>query len=88
MPIIEQGGIVQLKLMLDDMFFMSEAVVQTLNTWLKKFPQEGPSKTVGENIALLMLQFLAFSLHLLDVNNLKIGAATYLLEGLTKCSVK
>ena len=28
MPIIEKGGIIHLKLMLDEMFFMSEAVVQ------------------------------------------------------------
>ena len=47
MPIIEKGGITCLNIMLDEMFFMSEAVVQVLNTWLKQFPQEGPSKTVG-----------------------------------------
>ena len=47
MPIIEKGGIICLKIILDEIFFMSEAVVQALNTWLKQFTQEGPSKTVG-----------------------------------------
>ena len=50
MPILEQGGIVSLKLILDEMFFMSKAIVQALNAWLKQFSQEGPPKTVGENI--------------------------------------
>ena len=35
LKIIEQGGIVSLKIMLVDMFFMYEAVVQTLQTWTK-----------------------------------------------------
>ena len=88
MPIIEQDGIVSLKLILDEMFFMYEIIVQTLNTWIKPFSQEGPSKTVVENIALLMLHFLACSVHLSDVNRLEIEADTYLLEGITKCSVE
>ena len=50
MPIIEKGGIVHLNLVPDEMLFMSEAIVQALNTWLKQFSQEGPSKIVGENI--------------------------------------
>ena len=40
LPIIDQGGIVRLKLMLDGMLFMSEAVFQALNTWIKQFYQE------------------------------------------------
>ena len=66
------------------MFFMSEAVVQSLHTWIKQFSQEGPSETVGENIALLILHFQACRVHLADVNNLPIESATYLLERLTK----
>ena len=70
------------------MLFMSEAVVQALNNWLKQFPQEVTSKTVGENIARLMLQFMACSVRLSDVNNPPIEADTYLQEVLTKCSVE
>ena len=33
-----------------------EAVFQSLHTWFKQFSLEEPSNTVGENIALLMLQ--------------------------------
>ena len=67
---------------------MSEEVVQALHTWLNFFSQEGPSNTVVENIALLMLQFLSWSVRLSDVNKLTIEAATYLIEGLTKWSVE
>ena len=34
LPILEQGVIVRLKLMLDYMFFMSEIVIQSLHTWI------------------------------------------------------
>ena len=46
LSIIDKGGIVRLNLMLDEMLFMSEAVVKTLNTWLTHFTQEVSSKTV------------------------------------------
>ena len=74
--------------MIDEMFFVHEEVFHTLNAWLKQFSQEGPSKTVGENIAHLMLQFLTYSVRLSDVNTLPTETDTYLLEGLTKCSVE
>ena len=32
MPILDQGNILRLKIMIDEMLFMSEAVVQALNT--------------------------------------------------------
>ena len=84
LPILGKGGIMRLKIILDDIFFMSEAVIQALNTWIFKKSQEGPSKTVGVNIALLILQFLACSIYLSDVHKLTFETATYLLEGLTK----
>ena len=57
---------------------------KALNTWLKQFPQEGTSKTVVENIELLMLQFLDFSVRLLYLNKMPIEADKYRLGGLTK----
>ena len=66
LKILEQGGIVRLKIMIGEMLFMSEAVLQALHTWLKQFYQEGSSKTVGENIALLMLQLMASRFRLAD----------------------
>ena len=66
--------------MLDDIIFMYEAVLQSINTRLKPFYQEGTSKTVGENIALFMLQFLSCSVRLLNMNKITIEAATYLLK--------
>ena len=88
MSILEQGGIVRLKIIFDDMFFMYEAISQALNTWLKQLPQEGTSKTVGENKSLIVLQFQSCSVRLSDANRLPIEAVTYLPEGLTKCSVE
>ena len=85
LKIIEQGGILRLKLTLDRILFVSEAVSQALNTWLKCFSQEEPSKTVGEKIELVILQFLAFSIRISNVNKLTIESAAYLLEVLTKC---
>ena len=85
LPIIEQGDIVRPKIMIDDMLLMYEEVVQALHTCIKHFPQEGSPKKVGEKISLLMLHFLACSVHLLDVDKPKIEATTNLLEGLTKC---
>ena len=87
LPTIEQGGIVRLNIVLDEMFFVSEAVLRSLNTWLKQYSQEGTSKIVGENIAILMLHFLACIVRLSDVNKIPIEEATYVLEGLTKFSV-
>ena len=37
LPTIEQGGIVRLKIILEEMFFLSEAVVQSLHAWIKHF---------------------------------------------------
>ena len=79
LPVLGKVGTVRLKCVLDEMFFVSEAVVQALNNWLKQFSKGGSSKTVGENMSLLMLRFLDFSVRLLDVNKLPIEAATYLL---------
>ena len=50
LPILEEVGIVRLKLILDKRFFMSEAILQALNTWIYKISHEGTSKTVGENM--------------------------------------
>ena len=59
LPIIAKAGIVRLNLILDDIFVMYKATAPALNTWLKQSYQEGTSKSVGYNIALLMIQFLA-----------------------------
>ena len=88
LPIIWQGGILRLNIIIDRIFFVSEAVVQALHTWIKPFSQEGPSKTVIYNIALLILKFLSWRFYLADMNNLIIEAAIYLLEVLTKFSVE
>ena len=68
-------------------FFVWDSCPSPTYFSLKK-SQEGPSNTVGENISLIMLQFMTFIIRLSEVNKSLIEAATYLLECLTKCSVE
>ena len=44
LSIIENGGIVCLKLMLDEIFLMSEAFFKALNTSIKKKPRRDPPR--------------------------------------------
>ena len=76
LTLIKQGGVVRLKIMLDEMFFMSEAVVTALQGFIKKFALQGPTRTVGENIHLLIQQYEACCTRLTDVNQLLLKAST------------
>jgi len=88
LPDIEQGGIVRLKLMLDEMFFMSEDVVTALQHWFENFATIGPSKTAGENISVLMQQVTSCAERLAAVGQLPLDTPTHVLSGLTKCTVE
>ena len=44
LPVLGQVGTVRLKCVLDEMLFVSEAVVQALNNWLKTFPRRDPPR--------------------------------------------
>ena len=84
---LEQGGINYLKFMLDEMFYMMNNFVAALQTFLNNFSGEGLLKTIGENVSDISAQVKAVSGRLAEVNQLLLEAPTYILQGLTKCSV-
>jgi hypothetical protein len=46
----EQGGITYLKIMLDEMFTMSNMVITSLQKFLKQFAQEGVARVHNEDV--------------------------------------
>ena len=66
---------------------MTNDVVPALQTFLKTFVEEVLSKTVGDNVSEASANIKAVSERLSEVNQLPIEAPTYVLQGLTKCSV-
>ena len=83
---IKQWGITYLKF-LYEMFFMTNGVVTAFKLFLKAFADEGLTKTVGENVSEASVQVKAVSERLSDVNQLPLEAPTYVLQGLTNCSI-
>ena len=73
--------------MLEEMFCMENDVIAALQTLLMYFTGEGLSKTVGENVSEILSQVKALSERLDEVKQLLIEYPTYILQGLTKCSV-
>lgn len=74
LPVEQRGGIVRLKLMLSEMFFMSQDVVGALQAWAKNFATVGVTKIPGENVALGAAQFEVVAVRLADVNQLPVDA--------------
>ena len=69
------------------MFCMTNNVVAALQTSLKNFPEEGLSKTVGDNVSDISAQVKAVIERLTEVKQLPLESPTYILQGLTKLSV-
>ena len=68
--LMEQGGIVYLKIAFDLMFVMTHEVVMSLSAWIKRFGEQCLSMVKGDNVSIIMGQFLAMSEHLVEVNKL------------------
>jgi len=83
----EKCGISRLKIQLDEMFCMTNDVVAALQTFIKRFAEEGLSKVQGENVSLVSTQLRAVCERLSEVQQLPLENPTYVLSGLTKCSV-
>ena len=66
---------------------MENDVIAALQTLLMYFTGEGLSKTVGENVSEILSQVKALSERLAEFKKLTLEAPTYILQGLTKCSV-
>ena len=76
-----------MKYMLDEMFCMTNDVVTALHKFIKTFAKEGVSEKIGENVSEVMAQLRSVSERLSEVKQLPLKAPTYILQGLTKCSV-
>ena len=83
----EQGGITYLKIALDEMFTMSNMVIQLLQKYLKQFAQEGIAKVPNEDVRLCSEQINAVCARLAEVDQLPQESTTFILEGFTRCSV-
>jgi hypothetical protein len=83
----EQGGITYLKIALDEMFTMSNMVIQSLQKYLKQFAQEGIAKVPNEDVRLCSEQINAVCARLAEVDQLPQESTTFILEGFTRCSV-
>ena len=62
-------------------------VVTALQIFIKPFVEEGLLKTIGENVSDVSAQIKAVSERLSEVNQLPLEALTYVLQGLTSCSI-
>ena len=84
---LERGGITYLKLLLDEMFLMTNYVVSALQKFLKTFSDIGLMKTVEENVAEATAQVKTVCERLSEANQLTQEVPTFVLQRLTKCSV-
>ena len=73
---LDKGGITYLKLLLDEMFCMTNDVGTALESSLKAFADEVLTKTVGENVSESSSQVKAVSEHLSEANQLTLKAPT------------
>jgi hypothetical protein len=81
----EQGGVTYIKLALDEMFTVSNTVVQTLQGFFENFAKEGIAKVPNEDVR--HEQILAVAERLAEVSALPTEVTVQILEGFTRCSV-
>ncbi len=83
----EQGGITYLKMVLDEMFTMSNMVIMSLQCYLKQFAQEGIAKVPNKDVCVCSEQLVAMCTRLVEVDALPQESIGFILEGMTRCSV-
>ena len=84
---LEQGVIVNLKIAFDEMFNMSDVVINFLQEFFKNFSQDSVSNYPSENVALLVQQINDVTERLEEVPALPRDLLLLILTGFTKCSV-
>ena len=82
-----EGGIIYLKILLDEMFCMTTEVVEALQSYLENFAQSGVEGEVGENVYQITRTILVVAGQLKEVNDLPAKAVQWVLQGFSKCSV-
>ena len=76
-----------MKIVLDEMFTMSNMVVRLLQNFLKQFAKEGITKVPYEEVRLYAKQITAVCARLAEVDALPQEVPGYILEGFTRCLV-
>ena len=84
---LEQWGITYLNIDLDEMFNMSDVVINLLQEFFKNFSQDSVSNYPSENVALLVQQINDVAEQLAEVLALPRDTSLLILTGFTKCSV-
>ncbi len=76
-----------MKIVLDEMFTMSNMVITLLQKFLKQFAQEGVVRVPNENVRLSANQIAVLCARLAEVDALPQEVPSYILEGFTQCLV-
>jgi hypothetical protein len=83
----EQGGITYLKIMLDEVFTVSNMVITMLQKFLKQNAHEGVARVPNKDVWLCAKQVAAMCARLAKVDTLPQKVPGYILEGFTWCLV-
>jgi hypothetical protein len=83
LSLFEQGGVIYIKLVLDKMFTISNAVATTLQGFFENFAKDGIAKVPNEDVYVAMEQLVAITEGLAKVADLPCECIVQLLEGLT-----
>jgi hypothetical protein len=87
LDLYEQGGITYHKIVLDEMFTISNTVVTTLQGLFEAFAKEGISKALNEHVRAATEQIVAVAERLAKVSALPSECTHHILEGFIWCPV-
>ncbi len=76
-----------MKIVLDEMFMMSNMVIMLLQRYLKQFAQDRIAKVPNKDVRVYSEQLIAMCTRLAEVDALPQESIGFILERLTRCSV-
>ena len=86
--VAERGGIVMLKVTLDQMFSMTGSVRSALQKWLEDFSTSGMASVPGEDVIWQTKRILIIVERLAEVNELPSKTSMWILQGFCLCSTE
>jgi hypothetical protein len=87
LDLYKQGGVIYIKIALDEMFTISNTVVTTLQGFFEVFAKDGIAKVPNEDVRAATEQIIAVAERLAKVSALPSESTHHILEGFTRCSV-
>jgi hypothetical protein len=87
LDLYNQGGVIYIKIALDEMFTISNTVVTTLQGFFEAFAKDGIAKVPNEDVRAATEQIIAVAERLAEVSALPSESTCHILEGFTWCSV-